>query len=61
MDKWAVFIDHQGERANTLFDTEEEAWAFAKLLERFSSFDSVYVRRVKGLVRPAAEGEDSAP
>lgn len=46
MIKWAVFVDHQGERANTLFDDEAEAWAFAKLLEVQSSFESVFVRKL---------------
>lgn len=44
--KWGVFVDHQGERANTLFDTEAEAWAFAELLDKQSSFDAVHVRRL---------------
>lgn len=45
MDKWIVFVDHDGERANTIFDDQDEAYSFAELLEKQSSFDHVFVRR----------------
>jgi len=45
MIKWMVVVDFQGERANTLFDDEREAWAFAELLDKGSDF-TVHVSKL---------------
>lgn len=63
MDKyrWLVVVDYMGERANTIFDDEKEAYAFAELLEKRSSFNA-YVRRFKEgenplSCKPTTDGE----
>jgi len=62
MDKWIVFVDHEGERAHTIFDNRADAYHFAELLDEQSSFDHVYVRRfdeaqIPDSCKPIAEGE----